>query len=93
MLPDHRYLDHSQVAALAERCVDYGLVMLFLAYTCLRWGGLAVLKVGRLDLRRRRVLVTESVTEVNGQLVWGAPKTHERRSVPLPRFLAEQLRP
>lgn len=92
-LPDHRYLDHAQVAALAERCGDYGLVVRFLAYTGLRWGELAALKVGRVDVRRRRVLVAESVTEVNGQLVWGTPKTHERRSVPLPRFLAGELRP
>ncbi|WP_026452946.1 tyrosine-type recombinase/integrase [Saccharomonospora iraqiensis] len=91
--PEHRYLDHDQVAALAERCGDHGVVVRFLAYTGLRWGELAALTVGRVDLRRRRVLVAESVTEVGGRLVWGSPKTHERRSVPLPRFLAEELRP
>ena len=47
--------------------------------------------MGRVDLVRRRVLVAESVTEVNGELVRGTPKTHERRSVPLPRFLADEL--
>lgn len=92
-LPDHRYLDHDQVARLAERCGDYGVVVRFLAYTGLRWGELAALRVGRVDLRRRRVQVVESVTEVNGSLVWGTPKTHERRSVPIPRFLVDQLRP
>lgn len=92
-LPDHRYLDHSEVAKLAERCGPYGIVVRFLAYTGLRWGELAALRVGRVDLVRRRVLVSESVTEVNGELVWGSPKTHERRSVPLPRFLAEELEP
>lgn len=92
-LPDHRYLDHAQVAKLADRCGDYGVVVRFLAYTGLRWGELAALRVGRVDLRRRRVQVVESVTEVNGSLVWGTPKTHERRSVPIPRFLVDQLRP
>lgn len=90
--PDHRYLDHPEVAKLANRCGSYGLIVRFLAYTGLRWGELAALTVGRVDLARRRVLVAESVTEVNGALVWGTPKTHERRAVPLPRFLADELR-
>ncbi|WP_344678103.1 site-specific integrase [Saccharopolyspora taberi] len=86
-------MDHAEVAKLAERCGSYGTVVRFLAYTGLCWGELAALKAGRVDLVRRRVLVAESVTEVNGELVWGSPKTHERRSVPLPRFLADELEP
>jgi integrase len=90
-IPDHRYLSHEQVAALADRCGEYGIVVRFLAYTGLRWGELAALKVGRVDLARRRAVVAESVTEINGALVWGNPKTHERRSVPIPRFIAAEL--
>ncbi|MBA8825170.1 integrase [Saccharopolyspora lacisalsi] len=74
-----------------DRCGSYGLIVRFLVCTGLRWAELAALTVGRVDLTRRRVLVAESVTEVNGEVVWGTPKTHERRSVPLPRFLAEEL--
>jgi integrase len=88
---DHRYLDHCQVAELAEACGPYALVVQFLAYTGLRWGEMAALRVRRVDLERRRVRVVESVTEVNGHLVWGVPKNHECRSVVLPRFLADQL--
>ena len=33
----------------------------------------------------------ESVTEVNGRAVFDRPKTHQRRSVPLPRFLVESI--
>ena len=66
--------------------------MLVLAYTGLRWGELAALRVGRVDLLRRRIHVAESVTEVeNGRLDWGLPKSHERRWVPLPRFLVDEL--
>ncbi|PKW13490.1 tyrosine-type recombinase/integrase [Saccharopolyspora spinosa] len=89
--PEHRYLSHRQVADLADACDMDGLVVLFLAYTGLRWGEMAALRVHRVDLDRRRVLVAESVTEVSGRLVWGTPKNHERRSVPLPRFVAELL--
>lgn len=88
---DHRYLTHDQVASLASECKEAGLVVIFLAYTGLRWGEMAALTVEDVDLSRRRVRVTRSVTEVNGRLTWGSPKNHERRSVPLPRFLASQL--
>jgi hypothetical protein len=56
-------------------------------------GELAALRVKRVDLRRRRLLIAESVTEVNGKAVSGTPKTHHhRRSVPLPRFLVDPLK-
>jgi integrase len=86
-----RYLTHSQVGALADAAGDYRLVVLVLAYTGLRYGELAALKVGRLDLMRRRALIAESVTEVDGVLTWGAPKTHEQRSVAIPAFLVDDL--
>jgi integrase len=77
----------------AEReCETYRLLVLFLAYTGVRFGEMAALKVGRLDLPRRRAVIAESVTVVQGKgFVWSAPKTHTRREVPLPAFLAEQL--
>jgi integrase len=77
----------------AEREVmdSYRLVVLVLSYCGLRWGELAALKVGRVDVVRRRLEVVESVVEVNGVLVWGTPKSYERRSVPVPAFLAEEL--
>ena len=39
---------------------------------------------------RRRVNVSRSVTE-SGGLVWSTPKTLERRSVPFPAALADEL--
>ncbi|WP_207229854.1 hypothetical protein [Krasilnikovia cinnamomea] len=33
------FLDHDQVAALAEACGRYAVLVRFLAYTGLRWGG------------------------------------------------------
>ena len=66
--------------------------MLVLAYCGLRWSELAALLVGRVDLMRRPFDIAEAMTEVNGgRLVWGTPKTHEARSVPLPRFLVDEL--
>jgi integrase len=61
------------------------------AYTSLRWGEMAALRVLRVDFLRRRVLVAESVTPVGGVMTFGPTKGHERREVPLPRFLLEDL--
>ena len=70
---------------------EYRLVVLFLAYTGLRFGEMAALRVRRLNLAARRLEVAESVTAVNGVLVWGTPKGHSRRWVSIPSFIAEQL--
>ncbi len=86
-----RYLTHAQVADLADAAGRHRLVILVLAYCGLRWGELAALRVGDVDVGRRRLEVARSVTEVRGRLVWSTPKSHQRRSVPIPRFLAEQL--
>jgi len=89
---EHLYLTHEQVDDLAAACGDYRLAVLFLAYTGVRFGELAALRVGRLDLMRRRATIAESVTEVSKRgLVWGTPKGHERRDVPIPRFLVDDL--
>jgi integrase len=86
------FLTHAQVADLAEAAGPYGLIVRVLAYTGLRWGELAALRVKRVDLTRRRLTVAESMTEINGKAVFGTPKSHHRRSVPLPRFLADPLK-
>lgn len=86
-----RFLTHDEVARLAAACEPYGTLIDVLAYAGLRWGELAALRVKRVDLLRRRLEVVEAVTEVNGQVVFGTTKTHQRRSVPIPRFLVDEL--
>lgn len=88
---ERRYLTHGQVEQLADLCGRYWLMVLFLAYTGVRWGEMAALRVGRMDLLRRRALIAESVTLVRGVQTWGTPKGHERREVPIPRFLVAEL--
>jgi integrase len=63
----------------------------FLAYTGLRWGEMAALRVCDVDPLRRRLHVRRSVTEDNGRIVFDTTKTGEARVVPLPRFLADQV--
>jgi len=87
-----RYLTAVQVEALAEAAGPGRVAIYVLAYCGLRWSELAALRVRNVDLLRRRLNIEEGVTEVNGAtLAWGTPKSHERRSVPIPRFLATEL--
>ena len=88
---ERMYLSHEQVHELAEACGSHRLVVLFLADTGVRFGEMAALRVGRLDLMRRRATIAESVTLVRGVQTWGTPKGHERREVPIPRFLVDDL--
>jgi integrase len=87
---DRGYLSHAQVAGLAAALDRQPEVVRFLAYTGLRWGEMAALRVQDFDMLRRRVNVSRSVTE-SGGLVWSTPKTWERRSVPFPAALADEL--
>lgn len=88
---EKRFLTHEQVAALADACGRYRLAVLILAYCGLRFGELVAMRAGRVDLMRRRLEVAESASEVGGRVMFGDPKTHQARSVPVPRFLAEAL--
>jgi integrase len=66
MKKNRGHLTHAQVRKLADACGEYGDVVLFLEYTGLRWGEMAALKVGRLDMLRRRIEVAEAVAPVRG---------------------------
>jgi integrase len=86
-----RYLTHQQVAVLADACGPESTTVLVLAYTGIRWGELAAVRVSRVDPGVRRIHVAESMTEVNGRAVFGSPKTHADRWVAVPRFLRDQV--
>jgi integrase len=86
------FLDTGQVEQLADAIgPHYRVLVYFLAYTGLRFGEVAALRVKRLDLLRGCCEVVESATEVGSMLVWGPTKTDERRIVRLPRFMVELL--
>lgn len=86
------YLTHEQVELLAQAVGGSdATVVRFLSYTGLRWGEMAALRVLAMDMLRRRVHIHQAVTEVRGKLVFSTPKSHERRSVPFPAFMADEL--
>ncbi|AZG43488.1 tyrosine-type recombinase/integrase [Gordonia insulae] len=86
-----RYLTAGQVEALAAGAGPWRVLVLLLAYTGLRWGEAAALRGNDVDMLRRRIHVDEAVTVVNGRFVWGEPKDHELRWVPVPKSVADEL--
>jgi len=88
---ERHYLSHDQVQLLADESRANGTLVLFLAYTGLRWGEAVGLRVRSVDMLRRRVLVQANAVNVRGTIIPGTPKSHEARSVPFPAFLAEPI--
>lgn len=84
-----RYLTHGEVMRLADAAGEHRTLVLFLAYTGLRWGEATALRVRHVDALRRRVSVEENAVNVGRIIHVGTPKAGEARSVPYPRFLAE----
>lgn len=86
------FLTAPQVLDLADSVgPEHSTVILFAAYSGLRAGEIAALRWDRVDLLRGTVDVVESYAEVHGALVLGPTKTYARRTVRLPRFLADLL--
>jgi len=91
--PDHRYLTAEQVTRLAEAMpsFEHQTVVYVLAYGGLRWGELAALRRGRVDVLRRRLDIKEAIAEISGRISFGLPKTYQTRTVHLPAFVATML--
>jgi len=86
------FINAVQVEILAEAIAPpYGTLIRFAAYTGLRPCEQTALRVGRVDLSRATVRVVKAAPEVRGRLIWGGVKTHEARTIRLPRSLLGEL--
>ncbi len=70
---------------------EYGTLVRLAAFTGLRAGEIVGLRAGRVDLKRNRVEVVETVTEAHGKLQFGSTKTYARRVVPVPPPIVAEL--
>jgi len=67
-------------------------VTLIGALAGLRWGETAALRLKSLDLLRRRITVTNTLIEVEGQMVLGPPKTPKsQRSLTISKLLVSEI--
>lgn len=85
-------LTPAQVRTLAEAMPAlYRALVFVLAYGGLRWGEACALRRGRCDIGRMRLEIVESLSEVNGKVVFGPTKTYSRRDARIPAFVAALL--
>lgn len=88
---DYVFLTHQQLRDLADVAGPWRVFVLLLGYTGLRWGEATALRVCDIDFARRRIDVRRAFSDVGGRVVLGSPKSHQSRTVPIPRFLAREL--
>ena len=90
---DKRFLTPVDIAGLADAISPRWRAMVFVAaYTGLRWGEVAALRTGSVNLLSRTLEVSATLNEVRGKIVMGPPKTRRsRRRLSLPRFLCDEL--
>lgn len=86
------FLAPELVERIARACSEpYDLLVRLLGTTGLRWGEAVALRRRSVDLLGRRLLVSESLAEVGGELTFGPTKNHAERGVPLTPSLAAAL--
>lgn len=89
---EHIYLTVPEVEQLAAAVpAFYKDLIWFLATTGLRFGEAAELRTKDIHLRRRRIKVSRSVTDVHGHLVVGPPKGKKPREVPVPGEVMDRV--
>jgi integrase len=88
---DYVFLTHEQLRDLAAETGPWRVFVFLLGYTGLRWGEATALRVCDIDLVRRRIDVHRAFSDVGGRIVLGTPKSHQSRSVPVPRFIATEI--
>lgn len=86
-----RFLSAVELQRLADAAGAYRTMVLVLGLCGLRFGECVALRVRSVDLLRRRLRVSASVSEVGGRLAWSTPKTHQSRDVPMPRLVADLI--
>lgn len=88
-----RYLTAGEVEALADLVGErWRVLVLILAWTGLRWGEATALRVRDVNQVRRRLFVERAAEQVEGEWHVTDTKGHQRRSVPMPRSVFDELR-
>ena len=87
-----RYLESAEIVKIAQAVPDrYESLVYVLAYGGLRWAEAVGLRRSRCVLLRSRLEITETLSEVAGQLHRVPPKNRRGREVTLPAFLRDMV--
>ena len=82
----HRYLTAGQLLTVAHCAGDREPLVLLLGFTGIRFGEASALRVGDVDVARRRVTISKSMTPVDGRMVETTPKSGKGRVVAYPAY-------
>jgi len=87
-------LEVHEIEALASAILPrYRAAVLVMAYAGLRVGEVGALTISNANLLTRELRVSSGVARAGGRLIVSSPKTAaSRRTVPLPQFLAQEMR-
>jgi integrase len=86
------FLSPAQIDELAmETASPFETLIYLLAYGGLRWGEAAALRCRGVDILQSRIEISESLSEVGGQLHFGTTKNHRNRTIVIPVFLRDML--
>jgi integrase len=89
---EKRALSPNELFQLAESCEGYELLVKLAGTTGLRWGEIAALQCRDISLLNRTIFVGKSFSDgLRGEKILGSTKTHQSRTVPIPRELCAQL--
>ena len=88
-----RFLSHTEIIELGSTVRPrYRALILSAAYTGLRFGELAALRLNKMNLLKRSMTVSATASTVRGRIIFGPPKTPaSRRQVSLPSQLVDVL--
>ena len=81
----HRYLTALELRSLSACAGDHGDLVFFLGTTGLRFGEATALTVADVDVSKRTLTVSKSVSEVDGRRLITAPKSGKTRTLVLPQ--------
>lgn len=89
--PRKVYLTMPQLLELAAECSVRGELVLLLGTSGLRWGEAVALRPMDLDPLRGRISIERNAVTVGSEVVFGSPKTHERRTVAVAGYVMQLL--
>ena len=87
----HVYLSAADVARLADESGEHRTLVLTLAYTGIRWGEAVALQVRDIEFLKRRLSVHTNAVQLGVDHAVGLTKGRTARSVPVPKFVLEEL--
>ena len=89
--PKKRTIERAELERLAEECGDNKLLIIIAGYLGLRWAELVALTPENFDFKNRSIQISNTMTEVSGNLELVTTKSGLSRSVPILEFFQVEL--